>query len=74
MSLFSHRSEADRLDESIARNQAIVARLLMEQEQINRSLAYHHAELDWLYRCKTFIAGSDSHNARAIAKGSSPSH
>jgi hypothetical protein len=70
MSLFSHRSEADRLDESIARNQAIIARLLMEQEQINRSLAYHHAELDWLYRCKTFIAGSDSHNARAIANGS----
>ena len=73
MSLFFHRSEADRLAESIARNQAIIAGLLTEQEHINRSLAYHHAELDWLYRCKKFIGVSDSQNPRVVAKGSSPS-
>jgi hypothetical protein len=73
MSLFFHRSEADRLDESIARNQEIIARLLMEQEQINRSLTYHRAELDWLNRCTKYIGVSDSHNPRVVAKGSTQS-
>ena len=43
---------------AIARNQEIITRLLIEREQIDRSLTYHHAEQDWLHRCKEYIAGS----------------
>ena len=65
MSLYIHSTEAGRLAESIARNQEIITRLLMERDRIDRSLAYHHAEQDWLYRCKEYIGGSDNHNPRA---------
>jgi hypothetical protein len=65
MTLYFHNTEAGRLAESIARNQEIITRLLMEREQIDRSLAYHHAELGWLYRCTEYIGGSDNHNPRA---------
>jgi hypothetical protein len=65
MSLYFHSTEAGRLAESIARNQEIITRLLMGREQIDRSLTYHHAELDWLYRCKEYIGGSDNHDPRA---------
>ena len=67
MPVFS-RSEADRLAESIALNQKIVTRLLVEREQINRSVTHYQAELDWLYRCKEFIGGSNSHDPQAVAK------
>jgi len=76
MSLYFHNTEAGRLAESIARNQEIITRLLMEREQIDRSLAYHHAELDWLHRCKEYVAGSDNPNPRArrpIGEAQSPS-
>jgi hypothetical protein len=59
MSFYFNSTESGRLAESIARNQEIVTRLLMEREQIDRSLTYHRAELDWLYRCKEYIGGSD---------------
>ena len=62
MSLYFHSTEAGRLAESIARHQEIVTRLLMEREQIDRSLTYHRAELDWLYRCQEYISGSENHN------------
>ena len=62
MTLYFHSTEAGRLAESIARNQEIITRLLMEREQIDRSLTYHHAEQDWLYRCKEYIGRSDDHN------------
>ena len=65
MSFYIHSTEAGRLAESIARNQQIITRLLMERERIDRSLTYHHAELDWLHRCTEHIAGSDNHTPRA---------
>ena len=52
---------------SFANAIVILARLLTEREQIERSLTYHHAEQDWLYRCKEYIGGSDNHNPRAEA-------
>jgi len=64
MSLYFQSTEAGRLAESIARNQEIITRLLIEREQIDRSLAYHHAEQDWLHRCKEYIAASDNHIPR----------
>ena len=76
MTLYFHSTEAARLAESIARNQEIITRLLIEREQIDRSLTYHHAEQDWLYRCKEYIAGSDNHNPpglHPIGKAHSPS-
>ena len=76
MSLYFHSTEAGRLAESIARNQEIITRLLMEREQIDRSLAYHHAEQDWLHRCKEYIGGSGNHDPRArqpIGEAHSPS-
>jgi hypothetical protein len=73
MTLYFHRTEAGRLAESIARNQEIITQLLMEREQIERSLAHHHAELDWLYRCKEYIGGSDDHGpAGAASDGGGP--
>lgn len=53
-------SEADRLAESIALHQQIVAQLVVERERIDQSLAYYQAELNWLDRCKAFLAGSDN--------------
>ena len=76
MTLYFHSTEAGRLAESIARNQEIITRLLIERDQIDRSLTYHHAEQDWLYRCKEYIAGSDNHDPRArhpIGQAHSPS-
>jgi hypothetical protein len=76
MTLYFHSTEAGRLAESLARNQETITRLLMEREQIDRSLTYHHAEQDWLYRCKEYIAGSDDHDPRArqpMAEARSPS-
>ncbi len=70
MSLNFHSTEAGRLAESIARNQQVITRLLTEREQIDRSLTYHRAEQDWLYRCQEYIAGSDNHNKRAEAHSS----
>jgi|1186.fasta_scaffold677269_1 hypothetical protein len=67
MTLYFHSTEAGRLDEAIARNKDIITRLLMEREQIDQSLTHHHAEQDWLYRCKDYIAGSDNHNPLAEA-------
>jgi hypothetical protein len=65
MTLYFHSTEAGRLAESIARNQESIARLLMERDQIDRSLTYHQAERDWLDRCKEYIGGSDDHDPRA---------
>jgi hypothetical protein len=65
MTLYFHSTEAGRLAESIARNQEIITRLLMEREQIDRSLKHHHAEQDWLDRCKEYIGGSDTHDPGA---------
>ncbi len=76
MTLYFHYTEAGRLAESIARNQEIITRLLMEREQIDRSLTYHRAEQDWLDRCKEYIGRSDNHNPRArnpIGEAHSPS-
>ena len=76
MTLYFHSTEAGRLAESIARNQEIITRLLIERDQIDRSLAYHHAEQDWLYRCKEYIGRSDNHTPRArhpIGQTHSPS-
>jgi hypothetical protein len=56
--LFTH-TEADRLAESIALHQEIVAQLVAERERVDQSLAYYRAELDWLDRCNAFIAGPD---------------
>ena len=67
MTLYFQSTEAGRLAEAIARNQEIITRLLMEREQIDRSLTYHHAEQDWLHRCKEYIDGSDNHNPPAQA-------
>lgn len=65
MTLYFHSTEAGRLAEAIARNEEIITRLLIEREQIDRSLTYHHAEQDWLRRCKDYVAGSDNHNPLA---------
>ena len=76
MSLYFHSTEAGRLAESIARNQEIITRLLMERDQIDRSLTYHHAEQDWLYRCKQYIGGSDNDDPlarRPMGEAHSPS-
>jgi hypothetical protein len=76
MTLYFHSTEAARLAESIARNQEIITRLLIEREQIDRSLTYHHAEQDWLHRCKEYIGESDNQNPRArrpMGKAHSPS-
>jgi hypothetical protein len=76
MTVYFHTTEAGRLAESIARNQEIITRLLIEREQIDRSLTYHHAEQDWLHRCKEYITRSDNHNPPArhpIGEAHSPS-
>ena len=76
MTLYFLSTEAARLAESIARNQEIITRLLIEREQIDRSLTYHHAEQDWLNRCKEYIAGSDNHTPPArhrVEQAHSPS-
>ena len=76
MTVYFHSTEAGRLAESIARNQEIITRLLIERDQIDRSLTYHHAEQDWLDRCKEYIGGSDNHDPRArrpIRQAHSPS-
>ena len=76
MTVYFHSTEAGRLAESIARNQEIITRLLIERDQIDRSLTYHHAEQDWLHRCKEYIGGSDNHDPRArqpIGAAHSPS-
>lgn len=67
MTLYFHSTEAGRLAEAIARNQEIITRLLIERQQIDRSLTYHQAEEDWLNRCEEYIGGSGNHNPLAEA-------